>query len=238
MKRALLKPLLLAAVCSLFLTGFARIEDRVQVYGDGSAKVHRHAEFQDWTAWPRLVGEKQRKTAAREAQHAKTICEVAKRVGWSDCKVTGNVVELEHGFDKDSSPFSGSESGRAYLAIDRYLAHPLSRPMVQPALLGLQSTDAPKARALLHGMGYRHALEITMPGEIQRLLGRQVSGIGRIARFDLMASEPPPGVDFEKDGANFIESSSGLLHSRWFPGLVLGLLALGGVVLIRRLRNG
>jgi hypothetical protein len=238
MKQAPLRPLLLAVACSLFLTGFARVEDRVQVHGDGSATLHRRAEFQDWAGWSRLTGETQRKADAREARHAKTICEVAKRIGWSDCKVTDNVVELEHGFDKDSSPFSGSGSGRAYLAIDRYLAHPLSRPMLQPALLGLQSSDAPKARALLQGMGYRHQLEVTMPGEIDLLLGREVSGVGRSVRFDLMAAEPPPGVDFEKDGANFIESPAGLLHSRWFPGLVLGVLALAGIALIRRLRNG
>lgn len=236
---AWLARVLSAVACTLLLTGFARIEDRVEVHGDGSATVRRHAEFQDWSGWARLTGEARDKVDAREARHAALVCEMAARVGWSACEVSGNVVELERGFGKDDSPFSGADPGRAYLAIDRYLDHPLSRPMLRPALLGLQSgDDGQKTRALLQGMGYRHQLEVVMPGDIRLLLGREVSGIGRTVRFDLMDPEPPPGVDFDKDGANFIESSAGLLHSRWFPGLVLGLLALGGLVVVRRLRNG
>ena len=231
--------LLSAAACGLLLTGFARIEDRVQVHGDGSAMVRRHAEFQDWSGWARLTGEARDKVDARDARHATLVCDMARRVGWSACEVSGNVVELERGFGKDDSPFSGADPGRAYLAIDRYLDHPLSRPMLRPALLGLQvGDDEQRTRALLQGMGYRHQLEVVMPGDIRLLLGREVPGIGRSVRFDLMAPEPPPGVDFDRDGANFIESSAGLLHSRWFPGLVLGLLALGGIVVVRRLRNG
>lgn len=236
---AWLARVLSAVACTLLLTGFARIEDRVEVHGDGSATVRRHAEFQDWSGWARLTGEAQDKVDAREARHAALVCDMAARVGWSACEVSGNVVELERGFVKDDSPFSGADPGRAYLAIDRYLDHPLSRPMLRPALLGLQSgDDAQKTRTLLQGMGYRHQLEVVMPGDIRLLLGREVSGIGRTVRFDLMDPEPPPGVDFDRDGANFIESSAGVLHSRWFPGLVLGLLALAGIVVIRRLRNG
>lgn len=230
---------LAAVACTLLLTGFARIEDRVEVHGDGSATVRRHAEFQDWSGWARLAGETQNKVDARDARHAAMVCDMAERVGWSACEVSGNVVDLERGFDKNDSPFSGADPGRAYLAIDRYLDHPLSRPMLRPALLGLQAGDDDrKTRTLLQGMGYRHQLEVVMPGDIRLLLGREVSGIGRSVRFDLMAPEPPPGVDFDRDGANFIESSAGLLHSRWFPGLVLGLLALGAIAFIRRLRNG
>lgn len=221
------------AVACVLLTAFAHIEDRVTVHGDGSATVTRVAVMQDWARWRDVSGVASRDREARDATREALVCNMARQSGWRTCALEGDTITLERSFDADD--VSGAERGRAYLALHRYLSVPAVRPMFQPPLLGLDAGDDNReAIATLQRMGFRHTLVVQMPGEITRLWGRDVSGVGDTLRLDLMTT--PPAFDPTEEHDTSIESHAGLLHGRWTALLVLGGLALVLVIGVRRLR--
>lgn len=222
------------AVACVLLTAFAHIEDRVTVHGDGSATVTRVAVMQDWARWREVSGVTPRRRQAREDTREAVVCDMARQAGWRACSLDGNTLTLERTFDADD--VSGSERGRAYLALHRYLSAPTVRPMFQPPLLGLDAGDDNReAIATLQRMGFRHTLVVQMPGEITRLWGKEVSGVGDTLRVDLMTT--PPAFDPTEEHDTFIESYAGWLHGRWTALLVLGGLGLVLVIAVRRLRR-
>lgn len=229
----------IAALCVLGLCGFAQVQDRVVVQGDGGARVERRVVFQDWMRWPALAAPESER--ARRLQRSRDdtrarICETAREAGWDDCAMDADGLRLAFSVGSDS-PFSGSTQGTAYLAVDRLLGDSRLRPMFQPALLGLDSDQDRRTMGALRALGYRHSLEITMPGEVRDILGTQVDARGDSIRFDLMADMPPPEYVPDADGNNFIHASAGLLHGRWTALLVLGALGLALLYGIRRLRD-
>lgn len=221
------------AACVL-LTGFAHVQDRVTVHGDGSATVTRVAVMQDWARWRDVSGVAPRERRAREEQRETQVCDVAREAGWGTCSLEGDTITLERTFEADD--VSGSERGRAYLALHRYLSAPAVRPMFQPLLLGLDAGDDNReAIATLQRMGYRHTLVVEMPGEITRMWGREVSGQGDSVSFDLMST--PPAFDPTEEHDTVIESSAGLLYGRWTAMVVLAGLALLALWAARSLRR-
>lgn len=224
---------LMAAACVL-LTGFAQVRDTLVVHGDGTATVTRVVVMRDWDRWPALAGEAGQEARARREALARLPCEVAREAGWQACERDGNTLTLSRDFAADD--VSGSERGRAYLALHRYLAAPTVRPMFTPPLLGLDDGEANRAAiASLRRLGFRHTLVVRMPGDITRLWGREVEGMGDSLTFDLM--DTPPAFDPTAEHDTFIESRAGWLHGRWTALLALGALGVLALWAARALRR-
>ena len=227
---------LLAIMAYSLLTGFVQIEDRVQVHGDGSATINRQAVLLDLSGMGHVAGrEPDEETRKHVKKRRIWTCGMAKKAGWDSCDMTGNVIKLELHVPKNKSGFSTSEKGQASFALHHYLSGKLTRPFfplinIGPIMDG--SRENRDAIDQLKQMGYRHNLVVAMPGEIFLLWGRQVSDVGSEVRLDLLTEQPAEVGD---DG--FILSSAGVLHSQWFPALVIVILILAGVTWSRILRR-
>lgn len=236
-------PFALRAICAIVwiacLCGFAHVQDRLEVHGDGGAKLERRVQFKDWARWPAVTApgsDAGREAKRRQDDTRQRICQTAEEAGWERCTMDEHGLTLGFSVGSDS-PFSGTSKGTAYLAVDRLLGDARMRPMFKPMLLGIDSDQDRRTMRELRALDYRHTLEIVMPGALQDILGTRVDGRGETVRFDLMSETAPPEYRPFSDDNNFIHASAGFIHGRWTALLMLGAVGLILLFGIRRLRG-
>lgn len=235
--------LLVLALAFVLLPGHMQIRDEAIVRGSGSAVAKRTVTISGADELDRVLelvpererGEKQRRKLQAEELKAK-ICEGLTKdpALWELCHWEGNALIVEKSWSKRESPFSSAENGMTTFALHHWLGNGITRPPFPLIGIGPVMRDDREHRDFIEDLrkqGFVLELQITMPGEIRMLWGKNVKDGQRTVTVDLLEEWP------EDRPESFIMSEGGLLYSSVFHAVVIFTITIFGLIWMRRAKR-